>query len=322
MVSMKHLQKLFILFAMGISLCSIQACNDDDDKLDGNNDSPLNHVGEFIPGSTQKLLSVGEYTYHYTLDGKIQSVMYDGGKEIFTYSPNEIQIKSEVDTIESDFIMSVTLNDKGYLSETSYSSIGSDENHTWNYIENSTHYYDAEGHLLKMITNWTQDGIDNNEPYTGSGIDSIVYIWENGLMKQTYYEYKWSWGAEDIYEKITSHFNYEEGKNKNQSKQDVLFSDYLSYLGFYGKGPDYLPTSRVRTTISNEDGEVVTESDTLQYSFEFNEDGTVHQKNDIYFTYGTIQEQENIEKPQATTRSEMYQEYNKQFILRAKHRRR
>ena len=301
MTNFKDLQKLFFLLVMGFSMCAFMACSEDEEEESGSG-TPSASVGEVVPGSGKKLLSAGEYKFFYTADGKIKTISTNYERYEFTYSPNQIICDYEYDGDgEDEEVYTVSYNEKGYISKMIFTEKGSDEYGSWDDSYTSILSYDSEGHLVKVTNTYLEQGVEDGESYKESGTGTVVLTWKNGLL--TKYESINEW--EDGSEKSTITFEYEDGKNRNIYKQFAIMDDYGFYLGLYGKGPDYLPVSATETYIEEYDDYKYSDTDTESFTWEFNEDGTLHRTYDGYFTYGTIEEQGTIDSYQAkASRSE------------------
>jgi len=316
MTNFKDLQKLFFLLVMGFSMCAFVACSDDEDEGSGSG-TPSASVGEVVPGSGKKLLSAGEYKFFYTADGKIKTIELGNYERYeFTYSPNQIIYDYGYDGDgEDEEVYTVSYNEKGYISKMIFTEKGSDEYGSWDDSSTSTLSYDSEGHLVKVTSTYLEQGVEDGESYKESGTGTVVLTWTNGLL--TKYEAINEW--EDGSEKSTIIFEYEDGKNYNRYKQFAIMDDCQFYLGLYGKGPDYLPVSATETWIEEYDDYKYSDTDTESFTWEFNEDGTLHRANYDYFTYGTIEEQGEIESYQAkASRAEKPRKKGYVFGLRPK----
>ena len=76
------------------------------------------------------------------------------------------------------------------------------------------------------------------------------------------------------------------------------------------------------TYIEEYEGEKYSDSDTEQFTYEFNEDGTLHRAGETFFKYGTIAEQGDVDKYKAkVTRAEKSRKRGYMFGLRHKNRR-
>lgn len=324
MAKFKYLQKILFFLLMGVSVCMLQACSEDDDENEGGGNhgsgsgSSSTSVGEIVPGSGKKLLSADGYKFYYFADGRIKYVVTDWDETYeFTYSPNKIICNYGDEYMEDVETMTVSYNDKGYISKMSFSEVGSDGDSSWDDTGIYDLSYDGEGHLVKAISKWTEQGVEDGESYKDTGKSTVVYTWEDGLLVKVESTATWSDGTE----KEVTVFEYEAGKYKNKYKQYATFSDdYMCYLGLLGNGPDYLPVSVSYTYTENYDDEEYSNSGSRQFTYEFNEDGTLHRADDAYFTYGSIKEQGEIKKSQAkVTRAEKSRKRGVLFGLRLKH---
>ncbi|MBR2359674.1 MAG: DUF4595 domain-containing protein [Bacteroidaceae bacterium] len=321
MANFKYLQKILFFLFMGVSMCALQACSDDDDDNGGGGGGTSSTtVGEVVPGSGKKLLSVGDYNFYYFTDGRVKYVEDYGIKHEFTYSPNQIITDyAHGEDYEDKEIYTVSYNSKGYISKMTFSESGSYDSDSWSDTGVYNLSYDGEGHLIKVTSTWTEQGVEDGESYKESGNGTVIYTWENGLLTKMESIELWADGTE----KEIMIFSYEEGKNENKYKQYATFSDdYMCYLGLLGTGPDYLPVSIKCTYVEDYDDEEYSSSWDELYTYEFNEDGTLHRANNTYFVYGTIAEQNEIEGYQAkVTRAEKPRKKGDMFGLRSKNRR-
>ncbi|MBR2946072.1 MAG: DUF4595 domain-containing protein [Bacteroidaceae bacterium] len=323
---MKTISKYLSLYFMAV-VCGMTfiACSDDDENDNGGsngNGTPTASVGEVIPGSGKKLLSVDDYDFFYTPDGKIKYVVCgDYEKYEFTYSPNQIICNYAYDEdFEDKEVYTVSYNKLGYISKMHFTETGSDEYGSWNDSYTSTLSYDAEGHLVKVNSTFTEQGVEEGESYKESGIGTVALTWTNGLLKKYEAIEKYDDGSS---EKEIISYEYENGENWNKYKQFASFMHgFYFYLGLFGNGPDYLPVRATETYIEEYEGEKYSDSDTEQFTYEFNEDGTLHRAGETFFKYGTIAEQGDVDKYKAkVTRAEKSRKRGYMFGLRHKNRR-
>mgnify|MGYP003308421609 CR=1 FL=1 len=98
-------------------------------------------------------------------------------------------------------------------------------------------------------------------------------------------------------------------------------------MSFTGTHTHSLPSGVIitipsETYIEEYEGEKYSDSDTEQFTYEFNEDGTLHRAGETFFKYGTIAEQGDVDKYKAkVTRAEKSRKRGYMFGLRHKNRR-
>ncbi|MBQ8737751.1 MAG: DUF4595 domain-containing protein, partial [Bacteroidaceae bacterium] len=209
-------------------------------------------------------------------------------------------------------------NEKGYISKFNYNEIDEYEDKNGEYGKevdkakgNYKLSYDNDGYLVKITgsTSWEDTYQGETERYQDE--ETITQTWNNGLLMEYKYESVLSNGDYRIY--ILS-YDYGNKIYQNKYKQyfdidggvlDILFG----WIGLLGKGPDYLPESMTITEIEKYEGEEYESEDTYSFSYEFNEDGTIHYIDsnyytEFYYTYGTYEDQLNMDENETkSTRS-------------------
>lgn len=297
MTNIKYLQRFFIALFVGFSMCSIQACSDDDDDDDngggGSTGTLSTNVGEIVQGSGKKLLSVGEYKFYYTSDGKIKYATE--WSSYHEFSSNQVISHYGEEDIET---ISFSFNGNGFISKMQESGSYEDENEKDTYSSTSDLTYDGEGHLTRITGKNFEEYTYDGETERTEGTLTINLTWDNGLL--TKYEYA---GSDDdgwTYRESAT-FDYGDRVYENRHKQYATFVDYLlgdaasicAYIGLFGAGPDYLPVKMNLVCVEEWEDEEYTDNYNYNYSYtyEFNEDGTIRRANSDDFTYGTIEEQ-------------------------------
>lgn len=325
MVNLKFLQRCFMFLFVGTSMCVLQACSDDDEESGG---SLNTDVGEVVAGSGEKLLSAGDYNFYYSEDGKIKYATDDW--TLYEFSSNQLICYEDYDYGETDkSVTSLSYNGEGYISKMHLSEVWDEEGERGSYSSTSNLAYDGEGHLTKVTVKYSGEYAYDGETERESGTSTINLTWDDGCLVK--YEYVAS-DNEGWTNKETATFDYEDGEYANEHKQYATFADDLfgdeatvcAYIGLFGKGPDYLPAKVELEEVEIYDGEEEYSYDyTAYYAYSFNDDGTIRRVNSDYFTYGTIEEQGDIDDYQAkVTRTEKSQKRNFVFGSRLKNHKR
>ena len=303
MTNIKYLQRFFFALFVGLSMCSIQACSDDDDNEGGGSTGTLStNVGEIVAGSGKKLLSAGILDFYYSPEGKIKYIVendvYDDYQAYHEFSSNQITSYYDYGYDEKEKeVLTLSYNEKGYISKIHMYEYEEGEGGSETYSSISDISYDGEGHVVKITAQGVHEDIYNGETNRFEHTQTINFKWDDGLLVgiESMNKENDGWGYS---ESIT--FKYGDREYKNMHNQYASFIDEMfggissacAYIGLFGTGPDYLPVSI--TSISKEfdgDGYVDEWTDSESYIYEFNEDGTIRRANSEYFTYGTINEQ-------------------------------
>lgn len=257
------------------SLCLTSCGGDDDD--DGNDSNSSTTAGVVNPETGLRIISISEgyttYRYSYDSNGRLFAIVGDGESCTISYNPAKIYISE--DSEEGPY--NVSFNNKGYISSM---------NQTWNYTDTDGYQYsgslhrsfsyDKNGHLTTISTSYKE--LDNE--YS----ENVTYTWNNNLLTSVVCK-----GSEgDLTVKTDFEYNNEEYTNKFlqiiptllwdgvfscfiQDNPYNYLNDYLACAGFFGKGPDRLPSSCTYTANGSDFEDIYHDS----YSYSYNEEGAI-----------------------------------------------
>lgn len=322
------LQNFFLFLFMGTSMYALQACSDDDDENGGG--SSNTNVGEVVPGSGKKLLSAGDFNFYYGPNGKLKYVREgDDRHEFFSnqvVSYYDYYYGEDIDEDDKE-VINISYNGKGYISKMHVSETWEDDYEKGFYTSTMNLSYDGEGHLTKVTGKYSEEEVEDGETWKEEGTETINLTWNNGLLVK--YEAIGSDNDGWTY-KETATFDYEDREYTNRHHQYAPFIEDLlgevatifAYVGLFGEGPDYLPASVTYEEVELYEGEEEYSWDYDEsYTYDFNGDGTIYRVNSDYFTYGTIDEQGEIDEYQSkATRAEKPQKRGFIFSSRLKER--
>ena len=322
------LQNFFLFLFMGTSMYALQACSDDDDENGGG--SSNTNVGEVVPGSGKKLLSAGDFNFYYGPNGKLKYVREgDDRHEFFSnqvVSYYDYYYGEDIDEDDKE-VINISYNGKGYISKMHVSETWEDDYEKGFYTSTMNLSYDGEGHLTKVTGKYSEEEVEDGETWKEEGTETINLTWDNGLLVK--YEAIGSDNDGWTY-KETATFDYEDREYTNRHHQYAPFIEDLlgevatifAYVGLFGEGPDYLPASVTYEEVELYEGEEEYSWDYDEsYTYDFNGDGTIYRVNSDYFTYGTIDEQGEIDEYQSkATRAEKPQKRGFIFSSRLKER--
>lgn len=260
------------------SLCLTSCGGDDDDDGNGSNSSTT--AGVINPETGLRIISISEgyttYRYSYDSNGRLFAIAGDGESCTISYNPAKIYISE--DSEEGPY--NVSFNNKGYISSM---------DRTWNYTDTDGYQYsgfqhrsfsyDKNGHLTTISTSYKELDDEYSE--------TVTYTWNNNLLTSVVYK-----GSEgDLTAAIKTDFEYnnEEYTNKFLQITPTLLwgeafgffiqndpynylTDYLACAGFFGKGPDRLPSACTSTTTNESDFEVIYNN---RYRYSYDEEGAI-----------------------------------------------
>lgn len=256
----------FGVYAMMMIIILVCSCDG------GNNDEEMSYNNSsWSPGvygqMNKRIISWADISFFYYENGGIDSINtprdghhMDGRMK---FSPDQTR-RWVFDHTHSwrDYTSKIAFNEQKYIS--SISSI-SDEYDADQGVGEQFFYYDNNGHL-KQIAYKSNDGVFYSEQIIVWENDTITKIMEDSkeFDEATFQGYK---------------FEYSGGKYKNESYQfdgsllDTWNNDDLEslfILGFFGKGPAYLPTKWTKWKNGKKTKEYT-------FTYDFNVDGTISQ---------------------------------------------
>lgn len=260
---MKNLS-IYVLLLLGS--CFLCACSSDDDSNDFNSLDGQSLSNPGVYGSDHKrLTSWAGVEFFYYDNGGIDSIatpksMMD---ERMKFSPDQKK-RWVYDKTHSwkDYTSELSFNKQGYITE--IKSVAKEYDADQN-IGGQLYQYDGNGHLTNI-------GYKSND---GNYHGNMTIVWENDTIV------KISSDANDGNEKkITGYtFEYEGGVNRNEYLQydGALLDTWhnrdlqaLFILGYFGKGPKYLPTKYVKWSSGKKASEA-------KLTYKFNNDGTIYE---------------------------------------------
>lgn len=299
---MKNFETLLAMLLIALCPLAFTACSDDDDE--GGSAYGSDTAGQVTGsnGSTYYITACNKMSFDYE-DGRIVAI--DDGYFDYevTYNPFTITYAdgdpNEDDSYEVYTISNIKVNSSGYITSLSISG----ESRYYYNSGNCYYYdkgsgsasfsYDSDGHLVKTSVSVSNSGkdvyYDEVESYSGSGSVTTTNTWSDGLLTKSVYNY--SYKESGYSETATSTDTYEYSTSyPNVTYQftpwdyDVvgdLCSDFdilepLAIVGYFGKGPDYHPTSRESEWIEYDSDDYDYESDgSYTYKYDINSYGAV-----------------------------------------------
>lgn len=279
-------KKFFYLFPvalLGLAF-TLSSCGDDDEpeikpetEKGEETIKPVVSAGPAVitttDGEMLLLTSNGSCDFTYDNKGRVVKAYYGGYDDYgysFGYEPFKFSYLEEGESVEG---MSVTLNDKGYIS--TCSEKGAEDG--MSYTSEMSVDYDSDGHLKKVVVRMTETLEFYGQTYTIHTNAVETFSWENGALVNVKLEY------DEDGEKSIEECKLVYGKQRNLYNQYTanlsrwFFIDDLAMVGFAGEGAAYLPTSLKRTyTEYDEEGNVSdTDTETYSCSFTQNANGTI-----------------------------------------------
>ncbi len=287
--------KKIVLFSacalMALSLTFV-SCSDDDDF----GEAPKSGVGVITTDDGDRLLLSGIsgwLSLSYDSDGNLT---YFDGWDVY-YNPFEFV--NEYDKYYySRESLQFSFNDKGYATKAVYKYEENDDGDTGTGDGTINASYDSDGHLTKMSGSfseeWKEDGY--NDKFTSTF--SVNITWKNGNATEAKVE--WSENGSEYGESYRSSenatytFSYGNTENKYNQYIVALTFDYddlseyfdFGFLGYLGKGPDYLPSKlSIDEVYEDSDGDDDSYSYSYTYSYTLNSNGTIKTEKENNYTY-------------------------------------
>ena len=218
---------------------------------------------------------VYKLSFCYGENNSLVKVLMEQGESpwIITYNPFKL-VNGDKSHSEYEILTWMpTLNNSGCFSTMDHNTEGYyGVNYQSSDAGNSTFTYDSDGHLVKIFAQSSGTEKYNGEVESIFYTQDITYTWENGkIMKITcaldYPGESYAW---------TATFDYANNKYPNpcgqfpQNLWEYAETDFAPLVGYFGKGPDYLPSS---VTYSGERGNF--HSPSYQFRYTFNANGTL-----------------------------------------------
>ena len=310
----KHILKkiawLYMACAMVMPVVVLTGCSDDDDDDDGGNASAetLSEVSAFTgtDGSTLYLTTIysgsyTEYSIEYDEDGIMTS--WNDDTKLTSTSPLKYEYDDgEDEGNDTETFKNFNTNSSGYLTSYDY-----EEAETWSdgdYDKGSASIslsYNSNGQLTKITSSgsYKEYYADDNETYTESFTTTTTLTWENNLITQavstttwkdsdgdsgTYTE-TWVYAYDTEYENATLQYPYYDNEAFDCIYYTIPSDEPFLFIGWFGKGPEYLPSSYTYSYYYDEDDEVYSGSYNKSFSYTFNSDGSIHYDGRYYYAY-------------------------------------
>lgn len=272
MFKTKHFLSYAAALAVATILCgSLTSCGDDEDEL-------------YPPkGNGLLVTSVGPHRFTYDESGKLTGISHDN--ETLAMQGDKLTLNTDDGTIQ----MSLSFNSDGLLTKIKF--IEEDKY----YKDEGTINYSYSGHRLKSLS-FSAKGTEEHATYEESG--NANFTWKDGNLVQVAAAGKESEREEGVSysDSWETTYTFTYGSQANKFKQFPYFvgADITGYednalcvVGFYGYGPDYLPTSCTEENVGN--GKTEKQTNTL--SFTLNADGILSSESRggrrVDYTYGT-----------------------------------
>lgn len=244
---------------------SLVSCGDDEEGPIVNPDDFKTKITD-RNGNAVLVTSVGSYRFTYDESGKLTSMNYGG--ETYSIQGENFSFRNKAGSDQVDFFF----GSDGCITKIKYTMKDEYES------GEGTVEYSYSNHRLKSAS-YAAKSSGKYDTFEESG--KANYTWKDGNLLQVTAEGKES-GKEDgksYSESYKSSYTFTYGSQANTTKQfpyymgeDITLEDNVfCVLGFFGYGPEYLPTGYTETYI--ERGKTETHTNTL--SFTQNSNGTL-----------------------------------------------
>lgn len=303
------------LFAM--STCVFVACSDDDDDSSSGSAYGSETAGQVTgtDGITYLVASADDVYFDYDSDGTLVGIDAAELSDLYfevSYAPFTITGTYGYSDDEEELNLSQTwsdiaVNSNGYITsmklteEETYSDSYYDESGEGSLTLTFSFSYDSDGHLTRVSASGSSSGKETYEgetwSFSGTFSASGSYTWNDNLLTEVSYTEtsKEQEGGETYTgtEEGTFAYDYtEDYPNATYQYTPSLLSctvyiydeegvlSGLHYLGYFGKGPVYHPTTYTENVVYKDyyDGELDEEDDfdeSLTMKYDLNANGTV-----------------------------------------------
>lgn len=268
-----------LLVACGLAF-GFTACSSDDDDESGSGVSGEDSTPTLTDTNGDRYIITeitGTY-YEYDTDWNLTAWEDDDNYHVVSYNPLYMEGGYEEDDYSyTETFSNFSLNSDGYITQMtfSYSADGGDD---YKQSGSGTYSisYDGSGHITKIIGSGTETYNEYGDTWDLRGSSNAIFTWNDGLLTEATIEYSGTEDGESYSEEEYFAFDYGDKEYENKTKQNTpitigyVYHDIfgaLSYIGYFGIGPTYHPTS----VYYDSEGWI----DTEEFSYTLNDNGTV-----------------------------------------------
>lgn len=276
--------KVFSIALIATASTGFISCGGDDDEGISANGSDTAGIITTSDGEKKLLSSVGNTYFEYDENNKLISV--NEGQDVYevSYNPFKItQTQNNSSYTQTEVISDISVNGKGAITSLKSVYTYDSDNSTEVTTTTMSFSYDGAGHLTSISGSSTEVDTEGDEKETYKASGTYTLTWSNNKLVKISENTSESDGYKFV---ETTEFEYGDDEYENQSHQFAdnmlaeteLFGDYewFAYLGYYGNGGNYLPTSAYIESESNDDDDYnSTDSESFKYKYSFNSDGTL-----------------------------------------------
>lgn len=231
------------------------------------------------------------FSYAYGADGRVATCTSGELTYKFSYSPFNIVHDVASGEYKHIEISNVKTNSNGYITSYDLTQVWDMGDGLENYKLKCTADYDVDGHLVKLVSDGTVEYAEDGE--TEPLTSTYTYTWDNGRISEIGYTLVFD-GENEV---DTKTYNYDNGVanatgqwtyNYLYDMNDISESfgegatEYLFYLGYFGKGSNMHPTSV--TEVDADYGDAP-DTDISYFDTQLNADGTVYRTGKKEETY-------------------------------------
>lgn len=278
--------KVFSVALMATASAGLISCGGDDDEGGSANGSDTAGIITTSDGENKLLTSVGDVKFEYDENNKLVGVTDSWDKYEVSYNPFKITKTynyNSSDYTTQEVVSDISVNGKGAITSLKAEYIYEDDDLKEVTTTTMSFSYDGAGHLTSISGSSTEVDTEGDEKETYKASGTYTLTWSNNKLVKI----SENTSESDGYKYVeTTEFEYGDDEYQNLSHQFAdnmlaeteLFGDYewFAYLGYYGNGGNYLPTSAYIESESNDDDDYhSTNSESFNYKYSFNSDGTL-----------------------------------------------
>ncbi|MBP5508785.1 MAG: hypothetical protein J6Y23_13250 [Prevotella sp.] len=266
---------LFFLFAVlsALTMTTTSCSSDDDDNGFGSSSAGL-------LDDELRLRSVGNISFYYDEDGRLDYIHTSRGNYNFSYNPGKIT------TDDSDDIPSeVSYTSKGYLSSLNEKHVDEGSWGSETEIGKSSFSYDGSGHLTKVSSTYKITVVEKGEKESYTENSTITLTWKSDMLQKVVWDEKdddgyrytetWTYGYEKDYKE--NYFNkYCQYAPSVANWLEDEWVEGIAYVGLFGKGPLYLPSDcDYEDVVIDDEGKKETDYRSWSSVYSFNSNGSL-----------------------------------------------